>query len=131
VTYVCAAVGHEFGLRNLYFPEGYRRAPELYCGSASLMNDSSEVDEGVRLTVPVVDIDELLNMLGGVTLLKCDIEGAEAEIWPGIRDRANEIEWLVMETHEYYLPNIGAWKEDALRFITSTSRQEKWSLGWP
>ncbi len=95
------------------------------------MNDSSEVDDGVRLTVPVVDIDELLDMLGEVIVLKCDIEGAGAEIWPGIRNRADQIKWLVMETHEYYLPNIGAWKEDALAFITSTSRQDKWSLEWP
>lgn len=131
VTYLCAAVSAETGWRSLYFPRGYRKAPELYCGSASLVENNNQVDTETEVTVVTLDLDAILEQLGPITLVKSDVEGAEMEFWPAIAKHYEVIEHLAMETHPYYVPDSAAWLDEVSDFISTNDLDSRWRLDWP
>lgn len=129
---VCAALGRRGGLRDLYFPSGYRRAPELYSGSASIMASNTDVSTDSGVTVWAISMAEVLASQDQIEFLKIDVEGAEQELWPAIRENVDKIRFLAMESHGRLADaSYGEWLAGAKAFIEENGLQDRWRLDWP
>ena len=94
---------------------------------------SSSIDANKK-NVSVTNFEEILGInLGGmlgnleIFLMKIDIEGAEVLLWDGIKSRHDNIQYLLMETHENQTSGDYS---DFSSFIAANHLQEKWKLDW-
>lgn len=132
VTLVCAAIGAQTSLAELYFPAEYGLAPELHSGSASLKSTNRAVEPTHSVQVLQIRVGEVLGSVDKVDLLKIDIEGSEGELWPELEASWEKIDYLAIETHESLL---GAgevrWLDRAQKFIALKNLGHRWRLDWP
>lgn len=132
VHLVPAAVSGKGGLKNLFFPDEYSRAPELHSGSASIIGSNSAVSEEKYVRVWSVSMAEVLDQHERIEFLKIDAEGAESEMWPAIEQNVGKIKWLAVETHERLLGEESEdWLSSAQQFISRNSLENQWRLDWP
>jgi FkbM family methyltransferase len=68
-------------------------------GEAELHGDSLFRRELRGVTVPFVDLDSLLSNAPRIDLLKCDIEGAEAELFESSSEWISKVRILAVECH--------------------------------
>lgn len=132
VHVVPAAVSGKGGLKNLFFPKEYSRAPELHSGSASIIGSNSAVSEDEYVRVWSVSMAEVLDQHERIEFLKIDCEGAESEMWPAIEQNVGKIKFLAVETHERLLEEESEdWLARAQQFISRNSLENQWRLDWP
>lgn len=132
VHVVPAAVSGKGGLKCLFFPKEYSRAPELHSGSASIIGSNSAVSESEYVRVWSVSMAEVLDQHERIEFLKIDAEGAEAEMWPAIEENVGKIKFLAIETHERLLgEESDDWVASAQQFISRNSLENQWRLDWP
>jgi FkbM family methyltransferase len=64
------------------------------------------IGEGAGESIPCVSMKRLLEDAGvqEIDLLKCDIEGAEAELFPSCSEWIGRVRYLVIECHGGYMP---------------------------
>ena len=98
-------------------------------GSTLISHALVDADEGI--VVEVIDLPKYLLEIGEeVSLLKLDVEGAEAEIVQALLDRGHDhIRTILVETHEGFIPEIA---EDLARIRkrVAEERLSKFDLEW-
>lgn len=129
---VPAALGESGGLRELYFPSEYGRAPELHSGSVSIISSNVAIDANRFEKVWTISMAEVLASQNQIEFLKIDVEGAERELWPAITDNVQKIRFLAIETHERLADaSYAEWLARAKTFIAENGLQDRWRLDWP
>lgn len=131
VLIVNAAVGQSTGLGRLFLPPNYEYGPELFSGSASVVEDNSQIDPANFLMCFTLSFEALIENFLHIDLLKVDIEGSEEMLWPIIERNFQKISFLAIETHENFMQTDSGWRGRALEFIEKHSLQESWRLDWP
>lgn len=131
VLIVNAAVGRSTGFERLFFPPNYLSAPELFSGSASLVEDNIAIDSANFSICFSLSFEALMENIEHIDLLKVDIEGSEQMLWPTIERNFQKIDFLAIETHEDLLGTGSGWIASALKFIEKHGLQESWRLDWP
>lgn len=131
VLIVNAAVGRSTGFERLFFPPNYLSAPELFSGSASLVEDNIAIDSANFSICFSLSFEALMENIERIDLLKVDIEGSEQMLWPTIERNFQKIDFLAIETHEDLLGTGSGWIAGALKFIEKHGLQESWRLDWP
>jgi len=132
VHIVVAAVGERGGVRNLFFPSEYSKAPELHSGSASIMRRNSSISASSSIQVWTVSMSEVLDQHDEIEFLKIDAEGAESELWPAIEKNMEKIRFLAVETHgRLFEGEEQDWLLEAKRFIAVNALEDRWRLDWP
>jgi len=79
--------------------------PKSFYGYASIIRESEE-----KLTVKAMTLDEILQKVDSIDLVKIDVEGAEREVLIGARESLNRIKYIIVELS----CNI----REVLRFLT-------------
>lgn len=93
-AFVAAASGQSSIDRSVQ-PAGYRMAPAK----------GDEVDDDLIPCVPLVTILDDAG-INNVSLLKCDVEGAEAELFADCAGWIHRVHAMVIETHKPYTPSL-------------------------
>lgn len=108
-----AAIGPEMGLAKLSQPEGDERAMST---RTEPLPDGESAPEG-EVTVPVIPVAQILIQLGWprISLVKCDIEGAEDELFTVDNDWLHAVDAVMIELHEYIRPGVVQRVTDALK----------------
>jgi hypothetical protein len=73
-----------------------------------------------------IDLEVLIKELP-IKLMKIDIEGAEALIWPTIKQNYLNIEYLLLEIHKTMNKNLISEIE---LFIEQNGLQNRWRIDW-
>lgn len=103
------AVGDSSGETAFFRPAGSEGKPDAASVSASVFGSHLGVAGGSRITVPQIDICELLERVGRpVDLVKMDIEGAAVPVLERLfaTGMISRIGTLLVETHEHCLPEL-------------------------
>ncbi len=85
----------------------YRRRVRLGGGEewAYRMVEGVPASEALTDVLPLAELLETYSMGGSIDLLKCDIEGAEQELFKDCRDWISQGEAIVIELHPPYSPS--------------------------
>jgi FkbM family methyltransferase len=97
---------------------------ELYCGPLDHTGTTSMRDLGARTTatthVEAVAIDDLLDQLPAVRLVKIDVEGAEALVTKGmVKLLTRDHPYVLMEVSDSFLRSLGSNKGELIRMYES------------
>ena len=93
----------------LYFHENNHEDEVKWSTVSSLLDFKSNVDEGKKVIVDIVDFDFFIKSLNQrIKLIKMDVEGVEIEIINKLLDTGTIflIDKLVVETHEDKIPEL-------------------------
>lgn len=77
--------------------------------------------------VLALSIEEILQCLPKITVLKVDIEGSEKEIWPQIKSNYKKIKYLLMEVHDQINPSL---RSEIEGFIKVKRLEKLWTADW-
>ncbi len=80
---------------------GHARRVKLATGDGEWGFHLSDIEDEAEADTDVVTMDQLLAQSGmeQVSILKCDIEGAEAELFADCRPWIGRVEYMIVETH--------------------------------
>ena len=62
-----------------------------------------------------------------IDLIKIDVEGAEKEIWPILRNHWHQINYLLLEVHDGANPSL---RQEMNKFIQDHKLESRWSVQW-
>jgi FkbM family methyltransferase len=103
------AVFDSDGEMTLYRHLNFKDDPN-YAQSSTLIGEKRNVDSSFAIKVPVRDIAGIIASIPGrITLIKMDIEGAEAAVLRRLLDSdlMSRIDHIFVETHEDIVPGLG------------------------
>lgn len=72
-------------------------------------------------------LENILESLDEVKILKIDIEGSELEVWPIIMVHKSRIDYLLMEIHDEINPNL---RKEVNEFIETHQLVGRWTADW-
>jgi hypothetical protein len=128
VFHLQAAISDSSGITKLFLHRSRSSDPVGFSISASIHADKGNIAIDNFYFVPKISLDNILKNLPRVELLKIDIEGAEADLWPTIEKYYAKISHLILEPHQ--LGDSNAWYERAQNFIENKNLQSVWFLDW-
>jgi len=120
-----AAVSNETCIQKLFFHPDSDRDPLGYSIRGSLKEMEKDFYSGTSCFV--FNLSELLKVFPKVKVTKIDIEGAELEIWPILKEHWSQIEFLMVEVHDKVNPNL---RGDILEFIKINKLESRWTVQW-
>jgi FkbM family methyltransferase len=94
-----SAVGPVSGKAHLYTAAGYNSAPLKYIEGVTLVSDKAGYVRSETI-VECVTVDDVVKVAGHIKLMKVDIEGGEYAIYNDILRNMDQIDYIVMESHE-------------------------------
>jgi FkbM family methyltransferase len=121
-----AAISNKTGLEKFYFHKNKKVDPIGFSISSSLLEDKPNIDNSFFNSVLCIDLEVLIKELP-IKLMKIDIEGAEALIWPIIKENYQNIEYLLLEIHKTINKDLTSEIE---LFIEQNGLQNKWRTDW-
>jgi FkbM family methyltransferase len=121
-----SAISNKTGLGKFYFHKNKKLDPIGFSISSSLLEDKPNIDNSFFNSVLCIDLQVLIRELP-IKLMKIDIEGAEALIWPTIKQHYQNVEYLLLEIHKTI--NKDLIREIEL-FIDQNGLQNKWRTDW-
>jgi len=121
-----SAVSNYTGLSNLYFHKDKKIDPIGFSISSSLLAEKSNINNSFFNSVLCIDLEVLIKELP-IKLIKIDIEGAEALIWPTIKQNYQNIEYLLLEIHKTIDKDLTS---EIKLFIEQNGLQNKWRTDW-
>ena len=121
-----SAVSNKTGLSKFYFHKNKKIDPIGFSISSSLLEEKANIDNSFFNSVLCIDLEVLIKELP-IKLIKIDIEGAEALIWPAIKQNYQNIEYLLLEIHKTINKDLTSEIE---LFIKQNSLQNKWRTDW-
>ena len=121
-----SAVSNKTGLGKFYFHKNKRIDPIGFSISSSLLEDKPNIDNSSFNSVLCIDLEVLIKELR-IKLMKIDIEGAEALIWPTIKQNYQNIEYLLLEIHKTMNKDLISEIE---LFIEQNGLQNQWRIDW-
>jgi hypothetical protein len=75
----------------------------------------------------VINILDLFTIFTKIDLIKIDVEGAEKEIWPILRNHWHQINYLLLEVHDGANPSL---RQEMNKFIQDHKLESRWSVQW-
>ena len=120
-------VGNFSGITKFYFHKDAGNDPLGYSISSSIKSEKINLDLSNPVNIAILNFKDLLSSVGEVCVLKVDIEGAESEIWPAIKENKNKIRYLFMEIHDQVNPDL---RKDVEVFIINNDLSAKWFSDW-
>ena len=87
-----SAVSNKTGISKFYFHKNKKIDPIGFSISSSLIEEKANIDNSFFNSVLCIDLEVLIKELP-IKLIKIDIEGAEALIWPAIKQNHQNIEY--------------------------------------
>ena len=121
-----SAVSNKTALSKFYFHKNKKIDPIGFSISSSLIEEKANIDNSFFNSVLCIDLEVLIKELP-IKLIKIDIEGAEALIWPAIKQNHQNIEYLLLEIHKTINNDL---KNEIELFIKQNSLQNKWRTDW-
>ena len=121
-----SAVSNKTALSKFYFHKNKKIDPIGFSISSSLIEEKANIDNSFFNSVLCIDLEVLIKELP-IKLIKIDIEGAEALIWPAIKQNHQNIEYLLLEIHKTINKDL---KNEIELFIKQNSLQNKWRTDW-
>ena len=121
-----SAVSNKTALSKFYFHKNKKIDPIGFSISSSLLEEKANIDNSFFNSVLCIDLEVLIKELP-IKLIKIDIEGAEALIWPAIKQNYQNIEYLLLEIHKTIKKDLTSEIE---LFIKQNSLQNKWRTDW-
>ena len=121
-----SAVSNKTGLSKFYFHKDKKIDPIGFSISSSLIEEKANIDNSFFNSVLCIDLEVLIKELP-IKLIKIDIEGAEALIWPAIKQNHQNIEYLLLEIHKTINKDL---TNEIELFIKQNSLQNKWRTDW-
>jgi len=121
-----SAISNKTGLGKFYFHKNKKVDPIGFSISSSLLEDKPNIDNSFFNSVLCIDLEVLIKELP-IKLMKIDIEGAEALIWPTIKENYQNIEYLLLEIHKTINKDLTSEIE---LFIEQNGLQNKWRTDW-
>lgn len=128
VFHLQAAVSESSGITKLFLHRSRNSDPVGFSISASIHSEKENIAIDNYYFVPKISLESILENLPCVELLKIDIEGAEADLWPTIEKYHAKIHHLILEPHQ--LDNSYGWHKRAQIFIKNKNLQSVWFLDW-
>ena len=121
-----SAVSNKTGLGKFYFHKNKKIDPIGFSISSSLLENKPNIDNSFFNSVLCIDLEVLVKELS-IKLIKIDIEGAEALIWPTIKQNYQNIEYLLLEIHKTIDKDLTS---EIKLFIEQNGLQNKWRTDW-
>ena len=121
-----SAVSNKTGLGKFYFHKNKKIDPIGFSISSSLLENKPNIDNSFFNSVLCIDLEVLIKELP-IKLIKIDIEGAEALIWPTIKQNYQNIEYLLLEIHKTIDKDLTS---EIKLFIEQNGLQNKWRTDW-
>jgi FkbM family methyltransferase len=121
-----SAISNKTGLGRFYFHKNKKIDPIGFSISSSLLEDKPNIDNSFFNSVLCIDLEVLIKELP-IKLMKIDIEGAEALIWPTIKQNYQNIEYLLLEIHKTINKDLTS---EIQLFIEQNGLQNKWRTDW-
>ena len=121
-----SAVSNKTALSKFYFHKNKKIDPIGFSISSSLIEEKANIDNSFFNSVLCIDLEVLIKELP-IKLIKIDIEGAEALIWPAIKQNHQNIEYLLLEIHKTINKDL---TDEIELFIKQKSLQNKWRTDW-
>ena len=121
-----SAVSNKTALSKFYFHKNKKIDPIGFSISSSLIEEKANIDNSFFNSVLCIDLEVLIKELP-IKLIKIDIEGAEALIWPAIKQNHQNIEYLLLEIHKTINKDL---TNEIELFIKQNSLQNKWRTDW-
>jgi len=121
-----SAVSNKTGLGKFYFHKNKKIDPIGFSISSSLLENKPNIDNSFFNSVLCIDLEVLIKDLP-IKLIKIDIEGAEALIWPTIKQNYQNIEYLLLEIHKTIDKDLTS---EIKLFIEQNGLQNKWRTDW-
>ena len=121
-----SAISNKTGLEKFYFHKNKKIDPIGFSISSSLLEDKPNIDNSFFNYVLCINLEVLIKELS-IKLMKIDIEGAEALIWPAIKQNHQNIEYLLLEIHKTINKDLISEIE---LFIEQNGLQNKWRTDW-
>jgi FkbM family methyltransferase len=121
-----SAVSNKTGLGKFYFHKNKKIDPIGFSISSSLLENKPNIDNSFFNSVLCIDLEVLIKELP-IKLIKIDIEGAEALIWPTIKQNYQNIEYLLLEIHKTIDKDLTS---EIKLFIEQNGLKNKWRTDW-
>jgi FkbM family methyltransferase len=121
-----SAVSNKTGLGKFYFHKNKKIDPIGFSISSSLLENKPNIDNLFFNSVLCIDLEVLIKELP-IKLIKIDIEGAEALIWPTIKQNYQNIEYLLLEIHKTIDKDLTS---EIKLFIEQNGLKNKWRTDW-
>ena len=121
-----SAVSNKTGLGKFYFHKNKKIDPIGFSISSSLLENKPNIDDSFFNSVLCINLEVLIKELS-IKLIKIDIEGAEALIWPTIKQNYQNIEYLLLEIHKTIDKDLTS---EIKLFIEQNGLQNKWRTDW-
>ena len=121
-----SAISNKTGLGKFYFHKNKKIDPIGFSISSSLLEDKKNIDNSFFNSVLCMNLEIIVKELP-IKLMKIDIEGAEALIWPTIKQNYQNIEYLLLEIHKTINKDLTSEIE---LFIEKNGLQNKWRTDW-
>ena len=121
-----SAVSNKTALSKFYFHKNKKIDRIGFSISSSLIEEKANIDNSFFNSVLCIDLEVLIKELP-IKLIKIDIEGAEALIWPAIKQNHQNIEYLLLEIHKTINKDL---TNEIELFIKQNSLQNKWRTDW-
>ena len=121
-----SAISNKTGLGKFYFHKNKKIDPIGFSISSSLLEDKPNIDNSFFNSVLCMNLEIIVKELP-IKLMKIDIEGAEALIWPTIKQNYQNIEYLLLEIHKTINKDLTSEIE---LFIEKNGLQNKWRTDW-
>jgi FkbM family methyltransferase len=121
-----SAISNKTGLSKFYFHMNKKIDPIGFSISSSLVEEKANIDNSYFNSVLCIDLEVLIKELP-IKLIKIDIEGAEALIWPAIKQNYQHVEYLLLEIHKTINKDLTSEIE---LFIEQNGLQSKWRTNW-
>ena len=101
-----------------------------YTQASSLMSDKINVNNLSPIYVDCIRFSDVVSMAKRFSLLKCDIEGYEYQLYPDVAHHLDKFDLVLMETHAKKNPQWNVSHAQLEKQIEDIGASSKWSISW-
>jgi len=124
-----SGVSNFAGKSKLYLHENHGESEIGFSQAGSMCADKSNVSDDY-LEIDVQDIAAVLDAHDHIRVLKIDIEGGEYDIADAIIERADKIDYILLETHGDKNPEFAAKEVALMAKIAASPHKDKFYTDW-
>ena len=119
------AVSNSNGIQDFFVHPNSKLDPIGY----SIRSSLKQMEQGFYSVNKclVINILDLFTIFTKIDLIKIDVEGAEKEIWPILRNHWHQINYLLLEVHDGANPSL---RQEMNKFIQDHKLESRWSVQW-